>query len=70
MKLGISWEDLQDLIILTRLDFMKEYEQQYQVRQIQNWGWISPEEQLTVGVKTSLVPGYLAVDCFLSWLLI
>jgi hypothetical protein len=40
MKLGISSEDLQDLIV-TRLSFYEEYEQQSikaWVMQIQNWG--------------------------------
>jgi hypothetical protein len=44
VKLGISLEDLQDLI-LTRFDFMKNISQpasqpavKGQVRQIQNWG--------------------------------
>ncbi len=40
-----------------------------QVWQIQNWGWISCGDQIE-GKKTSLVPSFLPVVLFSSWLLI
>lgn len=39
------------------------------VWQIQNWGWISCGDQIE-GKKTSLVPSFLPVVLFSSWLLI
>jgi hypothetical protein len=46
MKLGISSEDLQDLI-LTRLDLMMNMSKQWktQLSQIQNWKWSSCEDK-------------------------
>jgi hypothetical protein len=63
MKLGISSEDLQDLIV-TRLSFDEEYEQQSRHGECKSKTGDETPTRITFGEKTSLAPCIFSLHCF------